>query len=90
MIGCQPAKVDRPSVELTGITTILRRKMALLTIINAGIKSGEHVLKPYAMESVMLAEGQEYDGIQIRTIDERTGVVQIVNEGESQSLDFQR
>src|SRR6185437_9402298 len=51
MIGCQPATVDRPSVELTRTTTILPTKMALLTIINAGIKSSEKVLKPYAIDS---------------------------------------
>jgi len=69
-----------PKITLTGITTILGRRMAFITI--AGIKPGE------AAESFMLAEGQGVNEVVVKNIDERAGVVSIINHGESQFLDF--
>ena len=69
-----------PKITLTGITTILGRSVAFLTI--AAIKPGE------AAESFMLAEGQSVNGIEVKNIDEKAGIVSVVNHGESQILDF--
>ena len=69
-----------PKITLTGITTILGRRMAFLTI--AGIKPGE------AAESFMLAEGQGMNDIEVKNIDEKAGVVSVINHGESQNLTF--
>jgi hypothetical protein len=71
-----------PKITLTGITTILGRRVAFITI--AGVKPGE------AGESFMLAEGQGVNDIEIKNIDEKAGVVSVVNHGESQVLDFDR
>ncbi|HWD91267.1 MAG TPA: hypothetical protein VG938_02855 [Verrucomicrobiae bacterium] len=85
-----PAKVDPesliqhtppPKVTFTGITTILGKKLAFLTIPGA---------KPGALpESMMLAEGQAQNEIEVKQIDEKAGVVKITNHGESQTLDFE-
>ncbi len=69
-----------PKITLTGITTILGRSVAFITV--AGVKPGE------AAESFMLAEGQGVNDIEVKNIDERAGVVSIVNHGELQLLDF--
>lgn len=71
-----------PKVTLTGTATILGFRTSFITI--AGAKHGE------APESVMLAEGQAFNGIEVRSIDARAGVVQIVNHGEMETLDFER
>ena len=75
-----PKVTALPKITLTGITTILGRRMAFITV--PGIKPGE------AAESFMLAEGQGVNDIEVKTIDERAGVVNIINHGESQLLDF--
>jgi len=69
-----------PKITLTGITTILGRRMAFLTM--AAVKPGE------AAESFMLAEGQAANDIEVRNIDEKAGIVSVINHGESQLLDF--
>jgi hypothetical protein len=71
-----------PKITLTGITTILGRRMAFLTI--SAVKAGE------AAESFMLAVGQGVNDIEVKNIDERAGVVSVVNHGESQILNFDR
>jgi hypothetical protein len=69
-----------PKVTFTGITTILGKKLAFLTIPAA---------KPGALpESMMLAEGQAQDEIEVKQIDEKAGVVKILNHEEPQTLDF--
>jgi hypothetical protein len=73
-------KTPPPKIMLTGITTTLGKKVTYLTIPPT---------KPGAQpESVMLAEGQAQDEIEVKSIDEKAGVVQLVNHGEAQTLDF--
>jgi hypothetical protein len=76
----EPVKVAPPIVTLTGITTILEHKIVFITI--AAAKPGQ------LPESVMLGVGQVFKEIEVRSIDEQTGVVKIVNHGELQSLDM--
>ena len=69
-----------PKITLAGTTSILGKKLALLTMPAA---------QPNALpESMMLAEGQAQEGIEIREIDEKAGIVKIINHGEPQTLDF--
>jgi hypothetical protein len=72
--------IPPPKITLTGVTTILGIRMAFLTM--PGIKLGEPA------ESFILAEGQRIYDIEVKNIDEKAGVVTIVNHGESQILDF--
>jgi hypothetical protein len=74
-------KTPPPKITLTGITTILGKKVTFLTIPPA--KPGA------APESVMLAEGQAQNEIEVKSIDEKAGVVQVVNHGDPQTLDFE-
>ena len=74
-------KTPPPKITLTGITTILGKKVTYLTTPPA--KPGA------APESVMLAEGQAQNEIEVKSIDEKAGVVQVVNHGEPQTLDFE-
>jgi hypothetical protein len=73
-------KTPPPKLTLTGITTILGQKKTFLTI--PPVKPGT------PPESYMLAEGQAQDEIEVKRIDEKAGVVEVVNHGESQTLDF--
>jgi hypothetical protein len=74
-------KTPPPKITLTGITTILGQKKTFLTYPPT---------KPNTPpNSVMLAEGQAQDEIEVKSIDEKAGVVQIVNHGEPQTLDFE-
>jgi len=73
-------KTPPPKITLTGITTILGQKKTFLTL--PAIKPGA------APESMMLAEGQAYNEIEVKRIDEKAGVVEVVNHGETQTLDF--
>jgi len=74
-------KTPPPNVTLTGITTILGKKVTFLTA--PPTKPGS---PPDAM---MLAEGQAQDDIEVKSIDEKAGVVQIINHGEPETLDFE-
>jgi hypothetical protein len=65
---------------LTGIATILERPVAFITI--EGTKS-------QPADWVMLANGQRVNGIEVKGIDERAGVVRILNESELQILNFE-
>jgi hypothetical protein len=69
-----------PKVTFTGITTILGRKLAFLTVPGT---------KPGALpDSMMLAEGQAQNDIEVKEIDDRAGVVKISNHGQPETLDF--
>ena len=70
-----------PKITLTGITTILGRKVAFITI--ARVKTGQ------PPEFLMLAQGQSSDGLQVEEIDEKAGFVKIANHGQLQTLDFE-
>ena len=70
-----------PKVTLTGITTILGRKIALITIASSA-KPGEPA------EFLMLAEGQSSGGFEVREIDAETGHVKVVIYGREMALNF--
>lgn len=74
-------KTEIPKLTLNGITTILGKKVTFITAPAA---------KPGAPPTtVMLAEGQAQEEIEVRQIDEKGGVVKVVNHGEEQTLDFE-
>lgn len=73
-------KVPIPKLTLNGITTILGKKLVVLT--TPATRPGT------AQETLMLAEGQAQDDIEVRQIDEKAGSVKVVNHGEEQDLDF--
>lgn len=67
-----------PKVTLTGITTILGNKRALLQVSGHG-KTNEFYI---------LTEGQAAGQVQVLRIDERRGVVTVRNHGTEQLLTF--
>lgn len=69
-----------PKITFTGITTILGRKLAFLTI--PGPKPGA------PPDSMALAEGQAQNDVEVKQIDDRAGIVKVINHGEAQTLDF--
>jgi hypothetical protein len=75
-------KTPPPKITLTGITTILGKKVTFLT--TPPVKPGT------PPESVMLAEGQAQNEIEVKSIDEKAGVVQVINHGEPETLDFEK
>jgi hypothetical protein len=70
-----------PKIMLTGITTILGQKKTFLTL--PPTKPGG------PPESMSLAEGQAMYDVEVKRIDEKAGIVEIVNHGEAQTLDFE-
>ena len=74
-------KTPPPKITLTGITTILGRKLTFLT--TPGTKPGA------VPESMALAEGQAQNDVEVKTIDEKAGIVKVINHGEAQTLDFE-
>lgn len=74
-------KVQIPKLTLNGITTILGKKVTVITV--PGTKPGAPTT------TVMLAEGQAQDEVEVRQIDEKGGVVKVINHGEEQILDFE-
>ncbi len=74
-----PAPEPPPKLLLTGITTILGNKRALLTTQAAPNKPAE---------SLMLTEGQRDGEIEVLQIDENAGTVKVNNHGVTQTLDF--
>ncbi len=81
----EPPPVNLPPIYLTGITTMLGYKQALLrTQIPA--KNGQ----PAQEESLILAEGQRENGIEVLRIDEHAGQVSILNSGSRMTLNFDR
>jgi hypothetical protein len=67
-------------VTLTGITTILGKRLAFITI--EGTKS-------QPAESVIISEGAAVDGIEMKEIDEKAGVVRVLNDSKLQILNFE-
>jgi hypothetical protein len=66
-------------ITLTGITTILGKTQALMSVQTAG--------KPQP-EFFMLTEGQRAGEIEVLEIDEKGGTVKVTNQGIAQTLDF--
>lgn len=74
-------KTQIPKLTLNGITTILGKKVTFITAPSS---------KPGALPTtLMLAEGQAQDEVEVRQIDEKGGVVKVVNHGEEQTIDFE-
>jgi len=69
-----------PKLKLTGITAILRRRLAFITIEGT---------KGRLAESVAIAEGETAGGIRVESVDERAGLVSVLNGGERQLLRFE-
>jgi hypothetical protein len=61
-----PKPLPLPKIALTGITTILGRRVAFITI--NGVRAGD------APQSLMVVEGQVVNGIEVKSIDERAGI----------------
>jgi hypothetical protein len=74
-------EIPPPKITLTGITTILGQKKTFLTI--PPNRPGA------APESLMLAEGQGENQVEVKRIDEKAGVVEVINHGHPQTLDFE-
>ena len=70
-----------PKITLTGITTILGKKVTFLT--TPPVKPGA------PPDAVMLTEGQALNDIEVKRIDEKANVVDVINHGEAQTLDFE-
>jgi hypothetical protein len=72
-------------VVLNGISTILSKKKALLTVIPQTTKPGQ----PAKPESFILAENQREGEIEVLKIDERAGIVKIDNSGKPMTITFE-
>jgi hypothetical protein len=73
-------KAPPMKITFTGITTILGTKKAFLTI--PPVKPGG------PPESMILAEGQALNDVEVKSIDEKAQIVQVINHGEPETLDF--
>lgn len=70
-----------PKLTLNGITSILGTKLAILTVPATQPRTPP--------ETVMLAEGQAQDEVEVKQINEKSGAVNVINHGEEQTLDFE-
>ena len=75
-----------PKITLTGITTILGNKRALMKVIPAGEKPGQTNKE----QSVILTEGQREGEVEVLQIDERLGSVKVNNSGTVMTLTFEK
>lgn len=83
----KPPAPPAPKVFLTGITTILGRKLALFEILAPPSgRPGERV-QP---ESFILTEGQRGGPLEVVAIDEHAGSVRIVDDGGLMTLTLEK
>lgn len=75
-----------PKVTVTGITTILGNKLALLKTQPSGAKPGQSSEE----QSMILTEGQREGPIEVLNIDERTGNVRLDNSGTVMTLNIDK
>ena len=75
-----------PKITLTGITTILGNKRALMKVLPLGLKPGE-VAKEL---SLILTEGERESEIEVLQIDEKNGSVKVDNSGTVMTLTFEK
>jgi hypothetical protein len=68
----QPVKVELPPITLTGVTTILGKKQALITVAPPAIKT---------LQYYILGEGDRDDDIGVVEIDMKAGTVQLDYDG---------
>jgi len=74
-----------PKITLTGITTILGNKRALMKVAPKGMKPGD----PKEL-SMILTEGQREGDIEVLQIDENRGTVKVNNSGTEMLLTFEK
>jgi hypothetical protein len=74
-----------PKLYLTGITTILGNKLAMMQAQFPGAQG-----QPPREQSLMLAEGQREAGIEVRRIDEVRKTVEVDNSGTIMPLTFEK
>jgi len=75
-----------PKITLTGITTILGNKRALMKILPMSVKPGETAKEL----SLILTEGQRESEIEVLQIDEKAGSVKVNNSGTLMTLTFEK
>lgn len=81
-----PPPPQLQKILLTGITTILGDRRALMKTYPAGVKPGE----PAKEQSLILSEGQGEGGIEVLAIDPDAGSVKVNNAGTIMTLTFER
>jgi len=82
----EPAAAPLPKITLTGITTILDSKRALMKVAAANTKQPD----PAKELSLILTEGQREGDIEVLQIDERAGSVKVRNSGQVMVLTFDK
>jgi hypothetical protein len=80
-----PLQTPLPVLKLTGVTTMLGYKLALLKT-QPLVKPGQ----PSAEQNLMLAEGQSEGDIEVLEIDEKSGRVKVSNSGTIMTLTFEK
>jgi hypothetical protein len=81
----EPPPAPLPKIVLTGITTILGNKRALLKIQFPAQPS-----KPAKAESCVLAEGQRDGAIEVLEVNEKTAQVKVDNSGTVSVITFEK
>ena len=81
-----PTPPQLPKLILTGITTILGDKRALLKALPLGTRPGQAAKE----ESLILAEGQREGNVEVLNIDENAGSVRVNNSGTLMTLTFEK
>jgi hypothetical protein len=81
-----PPPTPLPKLILTGITTILGNKLALMKAVPPGNPPGRAVTE----ESLILAEGQREGNVEVLNIDENAGSVRVNNSGSIMTLTFEK
>lgn len=84
----QPVRVPQPvtpmpTVTLTGITTLLKGKRALLQVQFPAVPP-----QPASVKSYVLAEAQKAGPIQVLEIDEKSSIVKLNNSGTLMAITF--
>jgi len=79
----EPVRTPLPKITLTGITTLLDRKLVLLKV-QFPAKPGEQAHE----RSLLLTERERESGIEIMRIDPRAGRVVLNNSGSLTTLTF--
>ncbi len=82
----EPEQPPRPKVILTGITTILENKRALMKVEPLPGKPGQDTKE----RSLILTEGQRDGDVEVLQIDDKAGAVKINHAGEVMTLTFDK
>jgi hypothetical protein len=88
-----PQAVEKSKVKLTGITTMLGDKRAILRVLPPSPKQGQPTARGQQTpegESLILTEGQREGDVEVVQIDEDAGVVKLVAGGETQTITFDK